>query len=162
MPEIPRTVADAYLRTTRRLPEKEAVVGADGRRYSYAEVARQVERLAAALQGLGCGPGDRVAVWLVNSPEWVFAQFACALLGVLVVPVNARLRADEAAYVLEKSAAKVLIAQTRFLTNDYLARLGEIAGGPIGRGETVDIVRLPELRTVVLIDDAAVPGTVAL
>ena len=96
MNDIPQTVADAYIRTTRRVPHKEAVVSADGRRYTYGEVREEVERLATALHILGCRPGDRVAVWLANSPEWVFAEFACAVLGVLIVPINARFRPDAA------------------------------------------------------------------
>ncbi|MDP6876252.1 MAG: class I adenylate-forming enzyme family protein [Alphaproteobacteria bacterium] len=162
MQEIPQTVAEAYIRTTRRLPDKEAVVSADGRRYTYDQVRREVEKLTTALHTLGCQPGDRVAVWLSNCPEWVFAEFACAVLGVLIVPVNARFRAGEAAYILKSARAKVLITQTSFLTNNYLDRLYEMAGGNIGHGETAEISGLPDLRSVVLVDGEAVPGTVSL
>ena len=162
MNEIPRTVAEAYVRTTRRLPEKEAIVGDDGRRYTYRQVQEEVERLATALHMLDCRPGARVAVWLPNCPEWVFAEFACAVLGVLLVPINARFRADEAAYALRESRATVLITRSRFLTNNYLDRLNEIAKGEIGRGEHAEIEGLPELGSVVLVDGGAVPGTVSL
>ena len=85
MSEIPQTLAEAFIRTTRRVPEKEAVVSADGRRYTYGEVRTEVDRLATALHVLGCKKGDRVAVWLANSPEWVFAEFACTE-GAALVP----------------------------------------------------------------------------
>ncbi len=162
MQDIPQTVAEAYIRTTRRLPEKEAIVSADGRRYNYAQVREEVEKLTTALDALGCKAGDRVAVWLANCPEWVFAEFACALLGVLIVPINARFRAGEAAFVLKNAHAKVLITQTSFLTNNYLVRLYEMAGGEIGQGETADIEGLPELKNIVLVDNVEVPGTVGL
>jgi len=160
--EIPQTVAEAYIRTTRRIPDKEAVVSADGRRYTYGQVRKEVERLTTALYALGCRPGDRVAVWLANSPEWVFAEFACALLGVLIVPVNARFRPDEAAYVLRSARIKVLITQPSFLSNNYLDRLHAIAGGALGAGEEAAIPSLPDLRSIVLAHGEAVPGTVAL
>ena len=162
MNKIPQTIAEAYIRTTRRVPDKEAVVSADGRRYTYGQVRTEVERLTTALHTLGCGPGDRVAVWLANSPEWVFAEFACALLGVLIVPVNSRFRAEEAAYVLKTAHAKVLITQPSFLTNNYLERLYTIAGGELGTGEDTAIAELPELRSIVLTDGDAVRGTVTL
>lgn len=162
MNEIPQTVAEAYIRTTRRIPDKEAVVSADGRRYTYGQVRKEVERLTTALYALGCRPGDRVAVWLANSPEWVFAEFACALLGVLIVPVNARFRPDEAAYVLRSARIKVLITQPSFLSNNYLDRLHAIAGGALGTGEQAAIPSLPDLRSIVLAHGEAVPGTVAL
>jgi fatty-acyl-CoA synthase len=162
MSNIPQTVAQAYIRTTQRVPDKEAVVSADGRRYTYAEVQNEVERLATALHTLGCRPGDRVAVWLANSPEWVFAEFACALLGILIVPVNARFRADEAAYVMRSARTKVLITQPSFLSNNYLERLYEIAGGTLGEGDVTSIDELPDLHSIVLTYGDAVPGTVAL
>ncbi len=162
MSKIPQTVAEAFIQTTNRVPEREAVVGADGRRYSYAQVRQEVERLTIALHTLGCKPGDRVAVWLANCPEWVFAEFACAVLGVLIVPINARFRAGEAAYVLKSARAKMLITQHSFLSNDYLERLYQMADGDIGHGETAAIAGLPDLQSVVLVDGAAVPGTISL
>ncbi|MEM7249977.1 MAG: class I adenylate-forming enzyme family protein [Pseudomonadota bacterium] len=162
MQNPPQTVAEAFIHTTRRVPEKEAVVSADGRRLSYDEVRIEVERLTAVLHRFGCGPGDRVAVWLANCPEWVFAEFACALLGVILVPVNARFRAAEAQYILESARAKVLITQTEFLSNNYLERLRDIAGGELGTGERADIEALPDLAHIVLASGQAVPGTVAL
>jgi len=162
MNDVPKTIAEAYLNTTRRLPDKEAVVSADGRRYTYAEVRQEVERLATALHALGCQPGDRVAIWLANCPEWVFAEFACALLGLVIVPINARFRADEAAYVLKCGCAKVLLMQPSFLSNNYLERLRKIAGGPLGSGDEAEIAALPDLRSIVLTDGSAVPGSVVL
>ena len=52
MSDIPQTVAQAFIKTTTSVPEKEAIVSADGRRYSYAELRREVERIVQALQAL--------------------------------------------------------------------------------------------------------------
>ncbi|MFP6780113.1 MAG: class I adenylate-forming enzyme family protein [Gammaproteobacteria bacterium] len=162
MNDVPQTIAQAYVRTTRRLPNKEAVVSADGRRYTYPEVQWEVERLSTALHTLGCQPGDHIAIWLANCPEWVFAEFACALLGLVIVPINARFRADEAAYVLKSGRAKVLLLQPKFLSNNYLERLQEIAAGNLGSGDEANVESLPELRSIVLTDGEPLPGTVAL
>ena len=162
MADIPQTVAQAFIKTTTAVPEKEAIVGADGRRYSYAELRREVERIVRALQVLGYGPGDRVAVWLSNRPEWVFVEYACALLGVLLVPVNARFRAGETAYVLKTARAKALFTQPRFLTNNYLERLREIADGELGRDDRAEIAALPDLEHIVLIEGEPVAGTLSL
>ena len=162
MSHVPQTVAEAYLRTTQRVPHREAVVSADGRRYTYAQLNVEVERLVAALQHVGCRPGDRVAVWLANSPEWVFAEFACALIGAVLVPVNARFRAAETAYVLKQSRAKILLMQASFLSNDYVSRLAEIADGELGVGQRSSIAQLPDLEAIVMASGDAVPGTVAL
>ena len=163
MGKEPSTFAQAYFDTIDRFPEKEAVVSADdGRRYTYRQVHAEVKRLATALQMLECKPGDKIAVWLTNCPEWVFAEFACALLGLVIVPVNARFRAEEAAYVLKSSGAKILLMQPSFLSNNYLERLYEIGDGNIGRDHRTEIASLPDLRSILLTDGGSVPGTVAL
>ncbi len=162
MSEIPTTVAEAYLNTVSRVPDHEAVVSADGQRFTYQQLNVEVERLALALHALDCRPGDRVAVWLSNSPEWVIAEYAAALLGVVIVPLNARFRADEAADILTRGRAKVLITQPNFLSNDYLERLAEIAGGDLGQGEQAAIPTLPDLQSIVLVSGDAVPGTVSM
>ena len=163
MRQEPKTFADAYFKTLNRFPSKEAIVSADdGRRYTYEEVQRQVERFATALQMLGCKSGDKVAVWLANCPEWVFAEFACALLGLIIVPINARYRAEEAEYVLKSSGAKILLMQPNFLSNNYLERLHEIGGGKIGKEDRAKIASLPNLQSILLTDGSSIDGTVAL
>ncbi len=77
--------------------------------YSFAQVHRQVEALAAGLAELGLGRGDRVALLVRNSPEFVFIWWAVLRLGAVMVPVNLRLTAREAAYILGHSQAKALV-----------------------------------------------------
>lgn len=157
----PNTIAEAFVNAVAAFPDNEAVVGADGSRFSYTELGAEVARMVAVLRSLDCGKGDRVAIWLANRPEWTFLQYACALLGVVIIPINARNRAAEAEYVLAQSRAKVLFTQGHFLTNNYLARLQEIADGPLGTGERAGIAKLPVLERVVVLDGDAPPGTMA-
>lgn len=78
--------------------------GRDRRRWSYAGLLADSERVARALLGRFT-PGERVAVWAPNSPEWLLLEFGAALAGLTLVTVNPALRAGEVAYVLDQSRA---------------------------------------------------------
>lgn len=79
------------------------------RRWTYAEWMDRIERMAHALRTLGVRPGDRVAMFLWSSEFSVTSYFACQLLGAVAVPINHRLSAREAAFILSDSGARVLI-----------------------------------------------------
>jgi O-succinylbenzoate-CoA ligase len=91
-------------------PGLEAVVEVErGRRFGFAELNARANRAAHALAALGIGPGDRVALLLMNGVEDVESFFAIAKLGAIVVPLNWRLVADELAFILKDSGAVVLV-----------------------------------------------------
>ena len=92
-------------------------------RLTYAELADEVERAARALLALRVGKGDRVALWAPNVWEWIVAALATHAVGGVLVPINTRFKASEAAYVLNKSGARVLFTVSGFLGNDYVAML---------------------------------------
>jgi long-chain acyl-CoA synthetase len=75
---------------------------------SYGEFGRRAARLAAAL-GARCGlaPGERVAIFAKNSPDYIEALYAIWHAGLVAVPVNAKLHGRELAYILENSGARV-------------------------------------------------------
>lgn len=92
---------------------------------------RQVAQLAGALQAVGVGEGDVVAVMLRNEPLYVAVVFACRRLGAYLCSINWHFKSDEARWILSDSSAKVLIAH-----NDLLAQM--IEGVPQGvRGVSV-------------------------
>jgi long-chain acyl-CoA synthetase len=64
--------------------------------------------VAGALRRSGIGPGDRVAILSENRPEWTIADFACLLLGAVTVPIYATLTAEQTAYILRDSGARVI------------------------------------------------------
>ncbi len=97
-----------------------------GRRVSYAEFDRLCAATAAWLQQQGIGPGDRVAVWLVNRIEWMALLFALGRLGATMMSVNTRFRAAELEYVLARSAARLLVIQRHFRSIDFDAVLAEV------------------------------------
>jgi len=97
---------------------------ADGdTRLSYAELVDEARRFGAALVASGIEPGDRVAIWAFNSVEWVVAFLGLSMAGATLVPVNTRWKGTEAADVLRRSRARLLVTVTGFLDTDYVAML---------------------------------------
>ncbi|ALE80172.1 acyl--CoA ligase family protein [Pseudonocardia alni] len=88
--------------------ESTAIVYGD-RRHTYAEFAAEATRVANALAASGVEPGDRVAYLLPNVPEMLVAHFAVPLAGAVLVAINTRLSTEEVRYILDHSAATVLV-----------------------------------------------------
>lgn len=87
-------------------PEREAYVdGKSGLRLTFEELNQRCNRLANALLASGVTPGDRVALALMNSAEFLEAYFAVAKIGAIVVPLNWRLVADELEFILKDSGS---------------------------------------------------------
>ena len=128
-----------------------------GRRWTFAELSARVDAVAKGLLRLGIAPGDKVALWMVNRPEWLDAMFAVMKIGAVLVPVNARFRTDDMAYVLGQSDAVAMILAARSGPVDYLGMLREVA--PDGGAKPA--ARFPALRHVVVVSADAHPGTVA-
>ena len=146
-PSIPAMVRDAAARHG----DADAVVDAvtpGGPRLTYADLAERATAVARALIATGVGAGDRVAIWAPNSPEWIVAALGVTTAGAVLVPVNTRFKGTEAAYVLARSGARVLMTVRGFLDVDYPALLAE-AGAD-----------LPDLAATVLLSGA--PGPDAL
>lgn len=113
---------------------------------TYDALLAESRAFASGLAELGVGPGDRVAVWLGNRPEWIVAQLAASYLGAAVVAVNTRYRTHELAYMLEDSGCSVLLTEESFLGYDYLEMLSEVVpeieaetSGPLEPGEFPDL-----------------------
>jgi acyl-CoA synthetase (AMP-forming)/AMP-acid ligase II len=106
------------LSAAERFGDAEAVV--DGPlRLSYVELADLIRRAAGAFVGFGVEKGDRVAVWAPNSAEWIIAAFGLLTAGGVLVPVNTRFKAEEAADVVRRSGAKAVLVQKGFLGQDF-------------------------------------------
>ena len=95
---------------------------------SWAEVARNVRRLAAALAGLGVVPGDRVLLLGENRPEWVVADLAIMAAGAISVPAYTTSTADDYRYILANVGARGIIASTQALVERSLAAARQVPG----------------------------------
>lgn len=82
---------------------------------SSSELYQSVVGVARALQGWGIAKGDRVAILSENRPEWTIADFACLLIGAVVVPVYATLTGEQTAHILSDSGARVVFVSTEKL-----------------------------------------------
>lgn len=111
----------AFLDTCARVPERTALIDA-GERYTYAELARAVERLGVALQERGVSKGDRVAIFLENSAAAVIAVYAALRIGAIFMVVNSQTKAEKLAYTLNDAGARCLITQ-HSLARVYAAAL---------------------------------------
>jgi fatty-acyl-CoA synthase len=95
-------------RRLRISPQKPAI-WFEGTTTTHGEFAHRVRRAAAALSALGVQRGDRVAWFGANHPAALETLYACGQLGAIWVPVNARLTAPEARYVLDHSGASLVV-----------------------------------------------------
>ena len=103
-------------------PKRSAVVF-EGQTLTYRELGERIDNLAAELRSLGVGPGDKVAVILSNCLEFVYAFFAPAALGAVVVPINSVYRQKEIQHILGDSESSVVITEARPMGNNMAAIL---------------------------------------
>ena len=96
------------------------------RQWTYAELQAQALRTAKALRA-HFEPGERVAVWAPNLPEWVMLEFGCALAGVVLVTVNPAFRAQELEYVLKQSRSAGVFVVEAFRGNPMHATVQQVA-----------------------------------
>ncbi|MFN0085928.1 MAG: long-chain-fatty-acid--CoA ligase [Blastocatellia bacterium] len=101
-------------RALRYFPGKPATVFADQRR-SYQELGDRVRALAAALRRQGLHPGDRVAIYLHNCPEFLEITYACFEIGAVIVPLNTRLAADELVFIINDAECSAFITGVMLL-----------------------------------------------
>jgi len=108
---------------------KEALVTPSGR-FSYQELKTNSERAAGALQALGIGKGDHVAILMPNGEAWLSLFYGAALIGAVTVPVNTRFKAAEIDFCLKQSGAKLLVYTEKFLNIDFASMVRETGFRP--------------------------------
>lgn len=160
VPLLYKTVGTALEDAARRWGDRPAlIVRQQNIRWTYRELNAAADRLAAGLIALGLEPGDRVGIWSPNRYEWVLTQFATAKAGLILVNVNPAYRIAELEFALNKVGCKALILAPSFKSSDYVGMLRQLAPelmtSAVG---DLQAERLPTLRTVILTDDARVPG----
>ena len=102
------SLPDAFLRAVHTAPDK-PLLHFENEIYSYSQVREEVSRAAGALAAYGLARGDRVALYLENSPSFVTAYLGVQWLGGVVVPVNTRYRSLELRHMLNDSSARVVL-----------------------------------------------------
>jgi fatty-acyl-CoA synthase len=144
VPLLEQTIPDNLDATVARFGDREALVDVQqGIRWTYAEFAGEVERLARALLAAGVATGDRVGIWAPNCAEWTLTQYATAKIGAVLVNINPSYRTHELAYVLTQAGISLLVAAAEFKASNYAQMVEEVRGD------------CPDLRDVVLIGTAS-------
>ena len=142
------TIARQVLEAAERFPTTEALVEGD-LRLTFPELRDRTLAAAAAFVANGLAAGERVAIWAPNISEWVIAALGASAAGGVIVPLNTRFKGREAADVVQRSGASMLLCVNGFLGNAYVDMLRSAE------------VELPDLRTVVVLRGDAPEGTVA-
>ena len=130
---IPAAVVDVVARNA----DREALVDGD-RTWTWREVGAATDRAAAAFLAAGVERGDRVALWAPNCAEWIIALFGLHSVGAVLVPLNTRYKGAEAADILGRSRARILITVDGFLGNHYV---GMLAGHDLPDLEHIVVLR---------------------
>ncbi len=95
-------------RAVRYFPNNTATIF-DGRRQTYRELGHRAQAFAACLSSLGIRRNDRVAIYLLNSSQFLETVYACFEIGAVVVPLNTRLAADELVFIINDAECKTFI-----------------------------------------------------
>jgi long-chain acyl-CoA synthetase len=140
------TLDGLFYQRVRRTPDMVAYRSHDRNRkqwyeLSWNDMGRHVARWRQALKGEALESGDRVAVLLRNSPEWVMFDQAALSLGLVVVPLYTDDRADAIAYILKDAAVKLLLVQD----SGRWKRMANVVG------------ELPSLKRVILLEAGKLP-----
>ncbi|NBH08475.1 AMP-binding protein [Amycolatopsis sp. SID8362] len=127
VPLLGDTIGDNFDRTVAAFGDRDALVDRTaGRRWTYRELAAEVDALALGLVARGIGKGDRVGIWSPNRAEWTFLQYATAKIGAILVNINPAYRSHELEYVLNQAGIRLLVASDKFKTSDYPAMVEEV------------------------------------
>ncbi len=134
-------IASLLVRSGKAFGDRPALAVGEWPLMTYRELAARVAALAGSLHrrfGLDCG--DRVAILMTNCPAYLEVMLATWYGGLVAVPINAKLHAEEVAYILQHSGARACFAT---------AGLADVAGSLQPR--------LPDLKVVIAADEAAYP-----
>jgi fatty-acyl-CoA synthase len=154
------TVGSALVHTAERFPDQDAVVfpGLD-LRWSWRELNRRVDRVAAGLIALGVEPGEHVGIWSMNVPEWVVTQFAVGRIGAVLVNVNPAYRVHELRDALRMADVATLVVGSPFKGSDFVAMVEslcpEAAASP---GRDWAAAEFPRLKRFVALGERPGPG----
>ena len=121
---------------------------------TYAEFREDVDAFARALIAMGVKPGDHVAIWATNVPQWYITFWATTKIGAVLVTVNTAYKIHEAEYLLRQSDTHTLVMIDGYKDSDYVGIIKELcpelAATP--KGHQLHIKKLPFLRNIVTVD----------
>ncbi|MCF8032884.1 MAG: AMP-binding protein [Desulfarculaceae bacterium] len=161
--DISLTLGGVLRQVAARHGDNEALVDLpSGTRYTYAQFDQISDQLAKALIVLGLKPGQRLALWAPNQPEWLIVMYAAAKAGVVLSSVDTNFKAPELAYQLGQSRCAGLVMAPGLEGDEYLEALSSLCPeldqeAPSG----LACAELPELKQVIVLGDQAPAGALS-
>jgi long-chain acyl-CoA synthetase len=139
----PKTLIELFTSAVERFRDRDCLrFKKDGtwRSLTFGETGRRVRELALGLRALGIEPGDRIAIWSENRPEWTLADLASLAVGAVDVPIYATQAVSQVEYILSDSKTRAIFVSSSFLR------------------EAIDLAdRIPSLSIVILLDELSHP-----
>jgi len=121
---------------------------------TYSEFRDDVDTFARALIALGVKPGDHVAIWATNVPQWYITFWATTKIGAVLVTVNTAYKIYETEYLLRQSDTHTLVMIDGYKDSDYVSIMKELCPEleTAEPGKPLHIKRLPFLRNIITIE----------
>jgi fatty-acyl-CoA synthase len=132
----------------------------EGKRWSFADLKVEADRVAKGLMALGIQPGEKVSLWMPNRPEWIASMFAVMKIGAILVPINTRFRTADLEYVVRQSNSTTLITVNRSGPVRYSDMVCELCPDlDQSNPDHVCAALLPDLQRIVVLGDQRLAGT---
>ena len=153
-----QTIGDLADRAATQWPEREALVFGE-QRWTFAELAAEVDRVARGLLAAGVQHDDKVCLWMTNRPEWIFILFAVAKIGAVLVPLNTRYRTDDVRFTIANSQSTTLITIDHSGPVDYAGMIRQLLPQLEDQNPyQLDLPELPDLRRIICLGESVSPG----
>ena len=148
-----RTLGQLLDAAAARFGTREALVFED-RRWTWQAFKQETDAVAKGLMGIGVEPGERVALWMTNRPQWLWVMFALGKIGACIVPLNTRYRTDDVAYTVTQSRSATLITLDRSGPVDYQGMLMDsMPSVHQNPDHTLRIEHYPDLKRLVVLGE---------
>ena len=121
------TLPSLFEQIAQKHPHRPAILASD-REWTYEQLHRHSQKLAAAIIASGLSVGSRIAVVMANFPEFICVKMAIAQCGCVAVPINFQLLYDELFYVIDQSECAAVFTMAEFRGRDYIADFVDLLG----------------------------------
>ncbi len=154
------TIAAVFAKNASQYAERDAAIFCQQNiRYTYSQLAKKVDALAAGFLRLGLTKGDRVGIWSPNRAEWLISQFATARLGIILVNINPAYRIYELEHALNLVNCKALITAELFKSSDYISMLQTLVPElETHQDKCINSQKLPHLKHVIKMGNTQITG----
>ena len=122
MSKIRNSIGELISDIAQKNSDRDALVHTEaGQRHSYQDFSHEIDRAARGFLSRGIRPGDKIALWSDNVPQWLVAFLALAKIGAITVPIDPAAAKDNLYYILEQSESRGLIVAGRTDSGNMIA-----------------------------------------